>query len=157
MSLQQELLDIAEPKLKELSDRLRGDFMQRYGKYVNDEDVARLDELVRQGNDMALKALTAPNEDAARQYNAALASIERSVATLKLKVEIVQDAKDANVLGEALGAVWDTVKSVGSAIIGMVVQGVAKGAVASITGGEGGTGDLFGGVKEFAGDLFGGD
>ena len=152
--IQNQAIDVAKPKLKALSDRLRSDFMERYGKYVNAEDKARLDELVRQGNELAMLAVTAKNDDEARQYANALTSIENSAATLRLKVEIVQEAKDANVLAEALGAVWDTIKSVGASLIGMLVQGVAKGAISSISGGEV-TGDLLGGVKEFAGDLIG--
>lgn len=149
--LQDELLDAALPKLKQLGHRLRDDFLSRYGTYVNEEDRARLAELVEQANDLTARAIATKTEDEARQYEQAIKSTCRSVKTLKLKVEIVQDAKDASIIAEALDAVLETFKSVGATLVGIVVQGVAEGAVKSFSEGDGS--DLFGGVKEFAGDL----
>ncbi len=157
--IQTQVVDYGKPKLKELGEKLKNDFIARYGKYVSESDQTRLAELARQGQDLAILAVTAKSEDEARQYAAAIKSLELSVATIQLKIEIEEDAQNASLLAEAFGAVLDTFKSVAAGVIGVVVKGVANGVISTVKDSGGSLtnpGDLIGGVKEFGGSLFGG-
>jgi hypothetical protein len=148
--------DIAEyskPHLKELGKGLVGKFQARYGKYVSAGDMDRFKQLSQDAMDNETKALLADNPDHARQYAQAAASNVRSIETLSLAAEIVQDAQTASLLMEALDSVLEAFKGMAAGVLSIIVGGVIKGAIGSLGGGGGGDlGEaLQGGISEFGG------
>jgi len=158
-AVQDDVVEYAKPKLKELGENLKDSFIARYGKYVNEADLERLSELTRQGHDMSVLALTAKTEDEARQYAQAIKALEASVATIDLKIAIEEDAQKANFIAEAFAAGLATFKSVAAGVLGIIIKGVGQGVIGAVKDSGGSLtnpSDLVGGVKTFGGSLFGG-
>jgi len=152
-----DIADYSKPYLKELGKGLVGKFQERYAKYVSAEDLERFKKLSQDAMDNETKALLADNPDHARQYAQAAKSNVRSMETLSLAAEVVQDAQTASFLMEALDSILEAFKGMAAGVLSIVVGGVIKGAIGSLGGGGGGDlgAALEGGISEFGG-IFGG-
>lgn len=148
-----DIADYSKPHLKELGKGLVSKFQDRYAKYVSAGDLERFKKLSQDAMDNETKALLADNPDHARQYAQAAKSNVRSMETLSLAAEVVQDAQTASLIMEALDSVLEAFKGMAAGVLQIVVKGVVGGAIGSL-GGSGG-GDLGsmleGGISEFGG------
>lgn len=130
----------AEPKLRELADKLQADFVAEVSEFVDNAKTDKLKELLKTATDFRLKALTASTPEEARQYAEATETALRRIKTVALAERIVAEEHTAALISKAAKLVLNTLVSVGKEILGVAVQAAVSGAVQGLAGGSGGGG-----------------
>lgn len=151
--IQDKVMEVAEPRLKELADTVQANFFKRWGEFVEAAHKDTLEERFKSAATAKLNALTAKTTDEARQWAETYATTIRSIETLGLSAKIVADAKAASFWAEAIDAALETMAGVAAGILQTVVSGVVSGAISGMTGGSGG--DVIGGLADVVGGFLG--
>ena len=146
--------EIAEPKLVEAADKIRVNFMTKFGEFVEASHKDKLEDLFKGAADAKLKALLETDPNKARQWAQVSESKVRAMETLGLGAQVVADAKAASFLMETVNLVLDTLGDIAMAIIKGVTAGLVSGAINALTGGAAGAvgGGIAGAVDSFLGD-----
>lgn len=133
-SYQQQVLDVAQPKLREAAEKLKGSFLSKFGDFFEEAHKDRLEELFTKAADYKLKALASLDRDKARQYAQATETTVRSIETLGLAAKIKADAKAASLIKEAAQLALDTLEDIAWGLIETVGGALVSGAIKGIAG-----------------------
>lgn len=136
--LNEQIIAIAEPKLVEAAERIRGNFMTKFGEFVESSHKDKLEELFKDAADAKIKCLMQTDTNLARQWAQVYESKVRAMETLGLGSKVVADAKAASFLMETVHLVLDTLGDIAMSIIKGVTAGLVSGAINALTGGAAG-------------------
>ena len=136
--LKEQVIAIAEPKLVEAADRIRGNFMTKFGEFVEAAHKDELEDLFKGAADAKVKCLVQTDPEKARQWAQVYESKVRAMETLGLGAKVVADAKAASFLMETVNLVLDTLEDIAISIIKGVTAGLVSGAINALTGGAAG-------------------
>jgi len=131
----------AAPELERLADDLSDQFLQGLKGVLEGADAAargKVEELVRQGYEFKRKALTADDQEQARQYAGAVETSVRRVRTVLLAERIVAEEQFAATVSDLFSQALDGLATIAKGMLTAVAAGLVQGTIQGITGGEGG-------------------
>jgi len=129
------------PKLTSLAQELGGDFLGGLSSILEGADAnsrAKVEALIMKGFEFKEKALTAKTQDEARMYAGEVETATRRVKTVLLAEKLVGEESTATLISNLFSKALDGLGKMAMGLLGTVAEGIAKGAIASLTGGEGG-------------------
>ena len=128
---------LADPKLKDLFDNLPGQFVEGVKDHINGALADRLTAALKDAANLRYKALTAENQDIARQYAEGVETALRRVKVMVVAERIVAEEAIGNVILDAFKSALDVAADIGKGLLTTITAGLVKGAIAGFTGGEG--------------------
>ena len=129
---------LADPKLKDLFDALPGEFVSSVQDHINGALAGRLTEALKDAAEFRYKALTAADQDTARQYAEGVETALRRVRVMVVAERIVASEAIGNLLLDGFKAALDVAVSVGKGLLVTLTAGLVQGAIKGIAGDGGG-------------------
>lgn len=129
-----ELTKLAKPKLEETAAKLRGDFLQRFGDYMEGTDLKVVDDLLLKAANYEIEAVMQADKGKAAQYAEAAEDVLRQIALVLITERLVAERQVANMIQEAALAVFAGFKEVAITVVGVAVKGAVQGLLGSVGG-----------------------
>lgn len=132
----------AEDALGALASDLSSDFVDGMKSILESAPKAARDKvegLIRDGFHFKKAAITAKNQADAREYADAAAAVQRRIKTVLLAEVVVAHDSTAALASDLFGKALDGLGTIAKGLVSTIAAGLAKGAVAGLTG-EGGDG-----------------
>lgn len=128
------------PELEKLAGGLADDFLgglRTIFEGASNDAKAKVEDLIKKGYSFKQKALTADDQDLAREYAEAVETTVRRVRTVLLAEALVAEESTASLIGDLFEKALDGLATIAKGLITTIAAGLVKGGAAGITGGEG--------------------
>ena len=138
-ALKQGMRSIAGGEVENLARGLASDFVGGLGAILEDADSnarAKVQALIEKGFEFKSKAVTAQTTEQARMYAGEVETIQRRVRTILLAEKLVAEESTAALVADLFGRALKGLGDAVSGLVGVLAAGIAKGAIAGLTGGE---------------------
>lgn len=145
------LRGIADPKLSELFSSLPATFVAGVEEHLEGVMSGKIEKALTDAADFRYKALTAPDQDTARDYAEAVETALRRAKTLVWAERVVASEAIGNAIIDGFKQVLDAAAYVGKGLLTALTAGLVKGAIAGLTGGGEGDGGAFDPASLFRG------
>jgi len=132
---------VAMPQLETLASDLADTFLDGFKDHLAEADAAargRVQDILKEGANFKLKAMTAEDQLMAREYAEAVETTVRRVKTILLAERLVAEESAAALIAAGFSKALSVLGDVAVGIIKTVASGLVSGAIAGLTGGEGG-------------------
>lgn len=132
------LRDTAMPALEEMAGGLADQFLAGMKDVLDDASAAtkaKVEGILQEGARFKWKAMTADDQETARQYAEAVETSIRRVKTLLIAERIVAEESVAAVLSNLWEKSLDGFVSVAKGLLATVASGLVQGAIKGLTGG----------------------
>jgi hypothetical protein len=141
----------AKPELEKRAQELREQFLKNVTEFVDASRIKVLDDLMAKAAKYEVEAVTANDQNTARQYATAAEDVLRQVSVILVTEKVVAEKRTAAMIQAAALSLWEGFKSVATSMLGVAI----KGAMAGLLGPAGGAiADMAG---TFLGDVVQGD
>ena len=128
---------LADPKLKSLFESLPGEFVAGVKDHIQGGLGDRLTAALKDAADFRYKALTASDQETARQYSEGVETALRRVKVMVVAEKIVASEAIGNVILDGFKAALDVAAAIGKGLLTTITAGLVQGAIKGLVGGEG--------------------
>ncbi len=131
---------LVDPKLRDLFVSLPDEFVEGVKEHIQGGLADRLKDALADAAELRYLALTAADQDTARQYSEGVETALRRVKVMVIAEKIVATEAIGNLLVDGFMAALDAAASVGKTLLTTIVAGLAQGVGKGFVSGDGGGG-----------------
>lgn len=117
----------AKPELEKRAQELRAQFLKNVDEFVDASRIKVLDDLMAKAAKYEVEAITAKDQNIARQYATAAEDVLRQVSVILVTEKVVAEKRTAALIQAAALSVWEGFKSVATAMLGVAIKGAMTG------------------------------